>query len=320
MKKKTALIFGISGQDGSYLADLLLKKKYNVIGCTRKKSKKNLFRLKKLSIINKVKIIKATALNKKFLKNLLKKNKNIKEIYYLAGDSSVLNSFKYPDISFESNAIGILNILVAVKNYNRKIKVFNATSGQFFGNNKKNFYNEKSIIAPQSPYGVAKATGYMFTKIFRESYNLYSCSGILFNHESPLRSDEFVTKKIINTSIKMKKNKKLNLYLGNIDIYRDWGWAPEYVKAMWLMLQQKNPIDLIIGSGKKNSIREFVNEVFKLLEIKKTRLKANTKIFQRKIDIDSYKADINLIKKKLRWKPKVKFNEIVFKMVNDILF
>jgi len=320
MKKKTALIFGISGQDGSYLAHLLLKKKYNVIGCTRKKSKKNLFRLKKLSIINKVKIIKATALNKKFLKNLLKKNKNIKEIYYLAGDSSVLNSFKYPDISFESNAIGILNILVAVKNYNRKIKVFNATSGQFFGNNKKNFYNEKSVIAPQSPYGVAKATGYMFTKIFRESYNLYSCSGILFNHESPLRSDEFVTKKIINTSIKMKKNKKLNLYLGNIDIYRDWGWAPEYVKAMWLMLQQKNPIDLIIGSGKKNSIREFVNEVFKLLEIKKTRLKANTKIFQRKIDIDSYKADINLIKKKLRWKPKVKFNEIVFKMVNDILF
>ena len=319
MKKKTALIFGISGQDGSYLADLLLKKKYNVIGC-RKKSKKNLFRLKKLSIINKIKIIKATALNKKFLKNLLKKNKNIKEIYYLAGDSSVLNSFKYPDISFESNAIGILNILVAVKNYNRKIKVFNATSGQFFGNNKKNFYNEKSIIAPQSPYGVAKATGYMFTKIFRESYNLHSCSGILFNHESPLRSDEFVTKKIINTSIKMKKNKKLNLYLGNIDIYRDWGWAPEYVKAMWLMLQQKKPIDLIIGSGKKNSIREFVNEVFKLLEIKKTRLKANTKIFQRKIDIDSYKADINLIKKKLRWKPKVKFNEIVFKMVNDILF
>ena len=320
MKKKTALIFGISGQDGSYLAHLLLKKKYNVIGCTRKKSKKNLFRLKKLSIINKIKIIKATALNKKFLKNLLKKNKNIKEIYYLAGDSSVLNSFKYPDISFESNAIGILNILVAVKNYNRKIKVFNATSGQFFGNNKKNFYNEKSVIAPQSPYGVAKATGYMFTKIFRESYNLHSCSGILFNHESPLRSDEFVTKKIINTSIKMKKNKKLNLYLGNIDIYRDWGWAPEYVKAMWLMLQQKKPIDLIIGSGKKNSIREFVNEVFKLLEIKKTRLKANTKIFQRKIDIDSYKADINLIKKKLRWKPKVKFNEIVFKMVNDILF
>ena len=320
MKKKTALIFGVSGQDGSYLAHLLLKKKYDVVGFTRNKSKNNLFRLKKLNIINKIKIIKATALNKKFLKNLIKKNLNIKEIYYLAGDSSVLNSFKHPDISFESNAIGILNILVAVKNYNRKIKVFNATSGQFFGNNKNNFYNEKSVIAPQSPYGVAKASGYMFTKIFRESYNLYSCSGILFNHESPLRSNEFVTKKIINTSIKMKKNKKLNLYLGNIDIYRDWGWAPEYVKAMWLMLQQKKPIDLIIGSGKKNSIREFVNEVFRLLKIKKIRLKANTKKFQRKIDIDSYKADINQIKKKLKWKPKVNFKQIVFKMVNDILF
>tara|TARA_B100000482_G_C12345300_1_gene194587 strand:- start:67 stop:474 length:408 start_codon:yes stop_codon:yes gene_type:complete len=135
-----------------------------------------------------------------------------------------------------------------------------------------------------------------------------------------LRSDEFVTKKIINTSIKMKKNKKLNLYLGNIDIYRDWGWAPEYVKAMWLMLQQKKPIDLIIGSGKKNSIREFVNEVFKLLKINKTRLKSNTKKFKRKIDIDSYKADINLIKKKLKWKPKVNFEQIVYKMVNDILF
>ena len=118
----------------------------------------------------------------------------------------------------------------------------------------------------------------------------------------------------------MQKNKKLNLYLGSIDIYRDWGWAPEYVKAMWLMLQQKKPMDLIIGTGKKNSIREFAYEVFKLLKIKKTRLKANTKIFQRKIDINSYKADINLIKRKLKWKPKINFKKIVFKMVNDILF
>ena len=320
MKKKTALIFGITGQDGSYLAHLLLKKNYNVVGFTRNKSKKNLFRLQKLNIIDKINIIKGTALNKKFLKNLIKKKTSIKEIYYLAGDSSVLNSFKHPDISFKSNAIGILNILVSVKNYNNKIKVFNATSGQFFGNNKKNYYNEKSTINPQSPYGVAKATGYMFTKIFRESYDLYCCSGILFNHESPLRSNEFVTKKIINTSIKMQKNKKLNLYLGSIDIYRDWGWAPEYVNAMWLMLQQKKPMDLIIGTGKKNSIREFAYEVFKLLKIKKTRLKANTKIFQRKIDINSYKADINLIKRKLKWKPKINFKKIVFKMVNDILF
>ena len=235
-KKKTSIIFGISGQDGSYLAHLLLKKKYKVIGVTRNRSKKNLFRLEKLKIINKINLIKGTAVNLKFLNNLIKKTPNIKEIYYLAGDSSVTKSFEKPEISLKSNALGILNILLSVKNNNNKIRIFNATSGQFFGNNKNNFYNEKSSIDPQSPYSVAKATGYWFSKIFRENYNLYSCSGILFNHESPLRSKEFVTKKIVDTSIKIKKNNKLNLYLGDVDIYRDWGWAPEYVRAMYLML------------------------------------------------------------------------------------
>tara|TARA_Y100001970_G_C14226827_1_gene856205 strand:- start:1078 stop:2040 length:963 start_codon:yes stop_codon:yes gene_type:complete len=320
MKKKTAVIFGISGQDGAYLAHLLLQKKYNIIGFTRNISKKNLFKLNRLKIINKIKIIKGTALDQKILNNLIKNNSNIKEIYYLAGGSSVLRSFENPDFSLKSNTVGILNILMTVKKYNNKIKIFNASSGQFFGNNKKNYYNEKSVIDPQSPYGVAKAAGHMLTKIYRESYNLYCCSGILFNHESPLRSDEFVTKKIINTSIKIKKNKKQKLYLGNIDIYRDWGWAPEYVNAMWLMLQQKKPIDLVIGTGKKYSIRDFVDEVFKLLKIKKNRLKANTQKFQRKTDINSYRADIKLIQKKLKWKPKVNFKEIVFKMVNNILF
>jgi len=319
-QKKTALIFGISGQDGSYLAHFLIKKKYKVIGITRNKSKKNLFRLEKLKIFKMVKIIKESALNKNFLNNLIKKNLNIKEIYYFAGDSSVTRSFEQPEESLKSNVLGILNILLSVKKNNKKIKIFNASSGQFFGNNKKNFYNEKSNISPQSPYGVAKAAGFWCIKIFRETYNLYCCSGILFNHESPLRSKDFVTKKIIDTSKKIKKNDKLNLYLGNIDIYRDWGWAPEYVKVMWLMLQQKKPMDLVIGTGKKHSIREFVNEVFKLLKIKKNKLKSNTIKFKRKTDISSYKADISLIKKKLKWKPKIGFKQIVFKMVNDQLF
>tara|TARA_B100000700_G_C14882866_1_gene778938 strand:- start:69 stop:1034 length:966 start_codon:yes stop_codon:yes gene_type:complete len=319
-QKKAALIFGISGQDGSYLAHLLLKKNYKVIGITRRKTKKNLFRLISLKIINKVKIIKGSAINIKFLKKLIKNNTNIKEIYYLAGDSSVVNSFKRPDLSLTSNTFGILNILVAVKDLNTKIKIFNAASGQFFGNNKLNYFNEKSKINPQSPYGISKASGYWLTKIFRENYNLFSCSGILFNHESPLRSNEFVTKKIVNTALKMKNNKKLNLYLGNVDIYRDWGWAPEYVKAMWLMLQQKTPLDFVIGSGKKNSIREFTYEVFKLLKIKKNRLKLNTKKLIRKKDIKSYKANISFIKKKLKWKPQTSFKKIIFKMVNQELF
>ena len=319
-KKKTSIIFGISGQDGSYLAHFLLKKNYKVIGVTRNRSKKNLFRLKKLKIINKVKLIKGNAVNLKFLNHLIKKIPNIKEIYYLAGDSSVIKSFKRPEISLKSNALGLLNILLSVKNNNNKIKIFNAASGQFFGNNKNNFYNEKSPIDPQSPYGVAKATGYWISKIFRENYNLYSCSGILFNHESPLRSKEFVTKKIIDTSMKIKKNDKLNLYLGNIDIYRDWGWAPEYVEAMYLMLKQKNPIDLVIGSGKRHSLRSFVYEVFRLLKIPKKHLKLNIKKLIRKKDIRSYQADPRLAKKILNWKAKTTFKQIIYKMVKGQLY
>ena len=320
IKKKTALIFGISGQDGSYLAHFLIKKSYKVIGVTRNKSLNNLTRLKRLKIIDKVKIIKGTALNKFFLNKLLKKNKNIKEIYYFAGDSSVIKSFDYPDISLKSNALGILNILMSVNHTNKKIKIFNATSGQIFGDNKRNHYSEKSLVDPQSPYGVAKAAGFWLTKIYRETHSLYSCSGILFNHESPLRSNQFVTKKIINTSLKIKKNNSLNLYLGDIDVYRDWGWAPEYVKVIWLMLQQKKPNDFVIGTGKKYSIRDFVYEVFRLLKINKNRLKYNTKKFQRKTDIKGYTANTSYIKKKLKWTSKISFKQIVFKMVKSELF
>ena len=319
LKKKTALIFGISGQDGSYLAHFLLKKNYKVVGITRNKSLNNLSRLKRLKILNKVSVVKGTALNKNFLSKLIKKDISIKEIYYFAGDSSVVKSFEQPDTSLKSNTLGILNILMSVKDINKRIKIFNASSGQIFGNNKKNHYSENSLIEPQSPYGVAKASGFWLSKIYREAHNLYSCSGILFNHESPLRSKHFVTKKIIDTSLKMKKNNSLNLYLGDINVYRDWGWAPEYVRVMWLMLQQKKPKDFVIGSGKKYSIRDFVYEVFRLLKINKNRLKYNTKKFQRKIDIKSYTANNNFIKKKLGWTPKVAFKQIVFKMVNNEL-
>jgi GDPmannose 4,6-dehydratase len=319
IKKKTALIFGISGQDGSYLAHFLLTKNYKVVGITRNNSLKNLSKLKRLKILNKVSVVKGTALNKNFLSKLIKKDISIKEIYYFAGDSSVVKSFEQPDTSLKSNTLGILNILMSVKDINKRIKIFNASSGQIFGNNKKNHYSENSLIEPQSPYGVAKASGFWLSKIYREAHNLYSCSGILFNHESPLRSKHFVTKKIIDTSLKMKKNNSLNLYLGDINVYRDWGWAPEYVRVMWLMLQQKKPKDFVIGSGKKYSIRDFVYEVFRLLKINKNRLKYNTKKFQRKIDIKSYTANNNFIKKKLGWTPKVAFKQIVFKMVNNEL-
>lgn len=317
-KLKTAIIFGVSGQDGSYLSDLLIKKGYKIIGVTRNKSLKNLYRLRKLNILKKVKVIKGEASNYNFCKKII--STKIDEIYFLSGYSSVTGSFNKPNISFKSNVLGLVNILEIIKNYKLKIKLFNAGSSQFFGDNKKNFYNINSKLAPQSPYGVSKASSYWLTKIYRENYGINCCTGVLFNHESPLRSKEFVTKKIIDVSKQILKDNKIKLELGNINIYRDWGWAPEYVEAIWLMLQQKEPRDLIIGSGKIFSLKDFVNEVFDLLKINKKNLKVNVKKFTRKLDIRGYKADIKLTKKVLKWQPKIKFKKIVYKMVKNELF
>jgi len=316
--KKNAVIFGISGQDGAYLSALLLQKGYKVIGTTRDRSVKNLYRLKKLNIIKKVNILKGVATNLKFCEKIL--SKNINEIYYLSGDSSVINSFDTPEISLKSNTEGILNILQTIKRKNYRAKLFNAGSGQFYGNNKKNFYNINSKIEPQSPYGVSKAAAYWLIKIYRERYNIYCCTGILFNHESPLRAKEFVTKKIVDTAIKIKKKKILKLELGNIDIYRDWGWAPDYVRAIWLMMQRNKPRDFIIGSGKTYTLREFVNEVFRYLKLDKKNLKTNVSKYKRKIDLRGYKANIKDTQKILKWKPTLKFKNIIHKMINNELF
>lgn len=320
MKKKIALIFGITGQDGSYLAKFLIKKNYSVIGITRNKSSKNTYRLNILNIIKDVKLIKCPFISVKFLDDLLKKNKHICEIYYLAGESSPIESFINPENAIKSNTIGVLNILLSIKKIKKKIKLFNASSVQIFGNNKSNFYNENSKISPTTPYAVSKASGYWLTKIFRENYNLYSCSGILFNHESVLRDDRFVSKKIINFTKKYKKNNKIKLRMGNLDIYRDWGWAPEYVEAMWLMLQQKKPIDLIIGTGKKHSLREFVNVVFKKMKINKKNLVERSSKLIRKIDINSYRANTNLCKKTIKWEAKISFKEIIYKMLKEEIY
>ena len=313
-QKKRALIFGVSGQDGSYLSRFLVSKKNQVYGTTRNNNKQNLKNLIRLEIANKVKIFKCNIKNFYQVKKIIQKIKPHK-IFYLCGQSSVTGSYTNPAESFKSNTLGLLNILETVKESNRKIKVFNAVSGQIYGNRKKNIYNEKSYIEPQSPYGVSKASSFWLTKIFREWYGVKCCSGILFNHESPLRSDEFVTKKIINNCKLIKKGKLKYLYMGDINIYRDWGWAPEYVEAMYLMLKQKNPRDLVIGSGKRHSLKNFIYEVFRLLKIPRKHLKANTKKFMRKNDIRSYRADPRLAKKILNWKAKTTFKKIIYKMV-----
>jgi GDPmannose 4,6-dehydratase len=318
-QKKRALIFGVSGQDGSYLSRFLVSKKNQVYGTTRNNNKRNLKNLISLEIANKVKIFKCDIKNFYQVKKIIQKIKPHK-IFYLCGQSSVTGSYTNPAEAFKSNTLGLLNILEIVKESNRKIKVFNAVSGQIYGNQKKNIYNEKSYIEPQSPYGVSKTSSFWLTKIFREWYGVKCCSGILFNHESPLRSDEFVTKKIINNCKLIKKGKLKYLYMGDINIYRDWGWAPEYVEAMYLMLKQKNPKDLVIGSGKRHSLKNFIYEVFRLLKIPRKHLKTNTKKFMRKNDIRSYRADPRLAKKILNWKAKTTFKKIIYKMVMKQLY
>jgi len=318
MYRKKAIIFGVSGQDGSYLSHFLIQKKYSVVGVTRNKSKKNLFRLEKLKIDNRIEILKGEATNLEFCSKVI--NSSINEIYYLSGYSSVVGSFVNPHLSLQSNVSGLINILETIKKKKLKIKLFNAGSGQFFGNNKNFFYDIDSKIEPKSPYGVSKAAAFWFTKIYRENYNIFCCTGVLFNHESPLRAKEFVTKKIIDTAKRIKKNNKIVLKLGDTNIYRDWGWAPDYVKAMWLILQKNKPRDFIIGSGKIHSLREFVFEVFKYLKINKKNLKVNVKKYKRKLDLKGYRANIKETTKILNWKPNLKFKEIISKMINDELF
>jgi len=319
-KNKTkCLIFGVSGQDGSYLSRLLISKKNKVYGTTRNISKNNLKNLVRLGILNKVKIIKCDIKNFFTVKKLITKIKPDK-IFYLCGQSSVTKSYVYPAEAFKSNTLGLLNILETIKKTNKNIKVFNAVSGQIYGNRKNNIYNEKSYIDPQSPYGVSKASSFWLTKIFREWYGIKCCSGIMFNHESPLRSDEFVTKKIVHHCKLIKKGKQKYLYLGNVNIYRDWGWAPEYVNAMYLMLRQRQVKDLVIGSGQRHSLKSFVYEVFRLLKIPKNHLKANTKKLIRNQDIKSYKADTKLAKKILNWKAKTTFKQIIYKMIKEELY
>lgn len=319
MRNKIALIFGVSGQDGAYLADFLLKKKYKVIGITRNNSKSNLFRLKKLKIEKKIKIYQNKSLNSNFLKKILNQNKIINEIYYLSGETSPLRSIEEPIQTFESNVISLIKVLEFIKLRSHKTKFFYASSSEIFKKNKKNNFNENSEIGPRSPYGISKATGLWIVKYYRNQHNLFCCSGILFNHESPLRSNKFVFKKIILESKKIKK-KGGNIYLGDINVKRDIGWAPDYVEAFWKMMQIKKATDLVIGSGNIYSIRSFLNLTFDNLRLNKKIIKPNKKNFIRKNEINSYKANPKLAKKIIKWKNRLKLKEIVAKMVNEELF
>ena len=316
MNNKLALIFGITGQDGSYLADFLLKKKYKVIGITRNLSKKNLIRLFKLKIEKKVSLLKIKKINHKTIKHLFKKFKKINEIYYLSGETSPLNSMNNPLQTFDSNVNNLVSILEFIKIKRFRTKIFYASSSEIFKNKKPNIFNENSEIGPRTPYAISKATGLWLIKYYRNYHRVNCCAGILFNHESPLRSNNFVFKKIIEQT-KIIKKKGGKLQLGNIKIKRDIGWAPDYIVAFWKMLQLKKLEDLVIGSGKAYSIKKFLNLVLKNLKLNKRNIIFNKKELIRKNELNEYKASPSLALKKIKWKNTLTIEKIIKKMLND---
>jgi GDPmannose 4,6-dehydratase len=336
IKKKIALITGVTGQDGSLLADFLLKKNYKVIGVKRRSSTFNTSRIEHLykdfqqlkdfipyygdmtDSTNLIRIIKKTQPD---------------EIYNLAAQSHVHTSFETPEYTANADAVGALRILEAIRllNLTKKVKFYQASTSEMFGNSDK-IQNEKTPFNPVSPYGISKLFAYWMTVSYRNSYKMFACNGILFNHEGPRRGETFVTRKISRAVAEIYKKKRKILYLGNLDAKRDWGYANDYVESMWLMLQKKKPDDYVIATGITKSVRQFVVEAFKQVNInilwkgkkekeigydrktKKELIKIDPRYY-RPTEVNILKGDYRKAKKMLGWKPKKKFQDIVKEMV-----
>ena len=308
-----ALICGIRGQDGCFLAKFLLEKGYEVIGTSRDVVVGSFDNLKSLNIDNKVKKVSMAVYDFRSVIDVVKTYKP-DEIYNLAGQTSVSLSFQQPVEAMESITKATLVLLEVIRFLNIPIRLYNAGSGECFGDTKGLPANEKTLFKPCSPYGVAKASAHWLIKNYRESYGIKACTGILFNHESHLRPKRFVTQKIVQSAWKIKKGELDKLNVGNISIHRDWGWAPEYVKAMWLMLQQDTFDDFVIATGKSYSLKDFIEETFKYFELDyKKHINFDEKLM-RPSEIFYSNADPSNAKTKLNWEAKVKFNELVKKL------
>jgi len=332
MKKKIALITGVSGQDGSYLAELLLKKNYKVIGADRRSARSDMWRLKRLNIHNKITIEEMELSEVYEISRLLKKYK-FDEIYNLAAQSFVKSSFSSPINTSNTTGLGVLRMLEAIREISPKTKFYQASSSEMFGDVLEKKQSETTPFNPRSPYAVSKLFGHFITKNYRESYNIFAVSGILFNHESPLRGEEFVTRKITKGLIKILQGDLKYLELGNLYSKRDWGYAKEYVVAMWKMLQQKKPQDYVISTGEAYTIKQFINEAIKILKIKakwtgkglneklvdnknKTIIKINKKYF-RPAEVDLLIGNSTKAKKELKWIPQIKFKKLVKIMLEE---
>ncbi len=317
MIKKKAFILGVTGQDGSYMSKYLLNKKYSVFGFTRSKKKENLKNLDTLKITKRINLIKYNDDNPKIiLKNILRLKPN--EIYFFSGQSSVNLSFKKPIETYESNLIILFEILELLRLKNLiNIKLFNSSSTDCFGNNNNVFNSEKDLFYPMSPYAKAKGFSFWIVKFYRENYKIHAKSGVLSNHESPLRPTSFVLKRIINFA---KNHKKNYLKLGNVKVFRDWGWAPEFIKAIYKINVAKIPNDYVVGTGKLTSLKIIVQKIFKIKKISQKFLKTNTTKILRPLDVKKIGTNPKKINKELKWKSKININQIINKMLLNELY
>ncbi|HLC22155.1 MAG TPA: GDP-mannose 4,6-dehydratase [Candidatus Nanoarchaeia archaeon] len=315
---KVAVITGITGQDGAYLAKFLLLKGYKVYGTYRRLSTPNFWRLQALGILDKVELVSFDLIDQSSMLNILKKVKP-DEIYNLAAQSFVGASFEQPVSTAEITALGLPRILDVMRILCPQAKFYQASSSEMFGQVQQIPQNEKTPFYPRSPYAAAKLYAHWVTVNYREAYNLFTCSGILFNHESPLRGLEFVTRKITNAVARIKLGLQKELLLGNLDAKRDWGYAPDFVEAMWLMLQQEHPDDFVIATGETHTVREFCEVAFQEVGLNYNDYVKVDERFFRPSEVDLLIGDAGKAKQKLNWKPKTTFKELVKIMVQEDL-
>ena len=310
---KRALITGITGQDSAYLAKSLLEKGYKVFGAYRKTSTPNFWKLHYLNVHDKIDFVSFDLLDSKSISEMLDKT-NPDVVYNNAAQSFVASSFDQPLYTTDVTGSGVIRILEGIKNFNDKIKFFQAASSEMYGLEKSVIKNENTSFHPISPYSIAKVHAYWITRMYREAYGMFAVNGILFNHESPIRGIEFVTRKISNGVAKISLGLEKNLKLGNLSAQRDWGYAPEYIEGIISMMTQKKSDDYILATNETHSIKEFVDEACKVANISNSKIKSSKENF-RVHDVQKTKGSYKKAKKELGWSPKTKFKKIVKIMV-----
>jgi GDPmannose 4,6-dehydratase len=312
---KKALVIGVSGQDGAYLAEYLLKKGYEVYGTSRDHEVSSFSNLSRLGIKNRVRLCSMVTSDFRSVLTVLQRA-DADEIYNLAGQTSVGMSFEYPVETFDSILIGTMNLLECIRLLKNPVKFYNAGSSEVFGNTNGPA-NEETPFRPRSPYATAKAASHYAVANYREAYGLFTCTGILFNHESPLRPTRFVTSKIVSTAVRIANGSEEKLVLGNIDVCRDWGWAPDYVEAMWLILQQEVPEDFVVATGETHSLKEFVAATFKCLGLDWENHVQTSPSFHRPSDIAFNCGDASKAQRLLGWVAQNKFHDIIRLLVES---